>query len=78
MSCFDCNHYQRLPEFLSEGGDLNRLQIEIGGKYGYPNESCAKPSYLAVAGQHVCLQLKSTFYTARQYGECRYETDLMD
>jgi hypothetical protein len=73
MGCFDCKYHQRVHYFIEEGGDIKSLTAEVGGKYGYPNEECAKTP--EISGQHVCLYLKSTFYTARGYEECPHEQD---
>lgn len=75
MTCFDCIHHARMPVYIAQGGNAGALKVEIGGKYGYPNGMCVTKNYLEVAGQHVCLFLGSTFYTARGFGECPHEVD---
>lgn len=73
MSCFECTHHTTVPAYMARGGKVNALTVEVGGRYGYPNDSCRGAQYLAVAGQHVCLLQRTTFYTARGEGECRHE-----
>lgn len=75
MSCFDCVHHIRMPYYVEQGGDPSTLKVEMGGKYGYPNGMNVTKSYLEMAGQHVCLYLGSTFYTARGFEECPHEVD---